>query len=110
MRYQSRKDPQCALRIRLRDLAAARVRYGYRRLHVLLRREGWLVNLKRVRRLYHLEGLSLRLKKPKKRVSALRVMLPPAQRPNEQWRYCIGRQVFWLSKCGSNARPDLSTP
>jgi putative transposase len=53
MRYQSRKDPQYALRIRLRDLAASRVRYGYRRLHVLLRREGWLVNLKRVRRLYH---------------------------------------------------------
>lgn len=85
MRYQSRKDPQHALRIRLRDLAAARVRYGYRRLHVLLRREGWLVNLKRVRRLYHLEGLSLRLKKPKKRVSALRVLLPPTQRPNEHW-------------------------
>jgi putative transposase len=85
MRYQSRKDPQHALRIRLRDLAAARVRYGYRRLHVLLRREGWLVNLKRVHRLYHLEGLSLRLKKPKKRVSALRVLLPPAQSPNQHW-------------------------
>jgi putative transposase len=66
-------------------LASSRVRYGYRRLHVLLRREGWLVNLKRVRRLYHLEGLSLRLKKPKKRVSALRVLLPPTQRPNEHW-------------------------
>lgn len=44
-----------------------------------------MVNLKRVRRLYHLEGLSLRLKKPKKRVSALRVGLPPAQKPNEHW-------------------------
>jgi putative transposase len=85
MKYKSRKDPQHALRIRLRDLAASRVRYGYRRLHVLLRREGWMINAKRVRRLYNLEGLSLRLKKPKKRVSALRVVPPPAQQPNERW-------------------------
>lgn len=85
MGYQSRKDPQHALRIRLRDLAASRVRYGYRRLHVLLRREGWMINLKRVRRLYNLEGLSLRLKKSKKRVSVLRVVPPPAQQPNERW-------------------------
>ena len=85
MKYKSRKDPQHALRIRLRDLAASRVRYGYRRLHVLLRREGWMINLKRVRRLYNLEGLSLRLKKPKKRVSTLRVIPPPATAPNERW-------------------------
>ena len=81
MGYRSRKGPQHALCIRLRDLAASRVRYGYRRLHVLLQREGWKINLKRVRRLYKLEGLSLRLKKSKKRVSALRVVLPPAQHP-----------------------------
>jgi putative transposase len=81
MSYKSRKDPQHALRIRLRDLAASRVCYGYRRLHVLLRREGWMINLKRVRRLYNLEGLSLRLKKTKKRVSALRIVPPPAQQP-----------------------------
>ena len=85
MKYKSRKDPQHALRIRLRDLAASRVRYRYRRLHVLLRREGWMINLKRVRRLYNLEGLSLRLKKPKKRVSALRLVPPPATAPNERW-------------------------
>ena len=40
-------------------MAATRVRYGYRRVHVLLRREGWHVNMKRVRRLYRLEGLQL---------------------------------------------------
>ena len=43
-RYRTRRDPQIELRLRPRDLAAARVRYGYRRLHVLLRREGWPVN------------------------------------------------------------------
>ena len=47
-RYRSKRDPQTALRVRLKDMAAARVRYGYRRLHVLLRREGWSVNHKRV--------------------------------------------------------------
>jgi len=49
-------DEQAALRMRLRDLAAARVSYGYRLLYVLVRREGWLVNHKRVYRLYQEEG------------------------------------------------------
>ena len=84
-RYRSRAQDQTALRMRLRELAAVRVRYGYRRLHVLLRREGWLVNAKRVYRLYRLEGLVVRSKMRKKRASALRPLLPPAQAPNEQW-------------------------
>jgi len=46
-RYRSVADPQAELRLRLKELAAVRVRYGYRRLHVLLRREGWPVNHKR---------------------------------------------------------------
>ncbi len=71
--------------MRLRDLAAARVRYRYRRLHVLLRREGWRVNHKRVYRLYRLEGLGLRLKQRRKRVSAVRVVPPQATKPNERW-------------------------
>jgi len=56
-RYISQKDPQDALRMRLKDLAMTRVRFGYRRLTVILRREGWLVNPKRVYRLYKQEGL-----------------------------------------------------
>jgi len=58
-RYQGQAQDQSALKIRLRDLAQSRVRYGYRRLHVLLAREGWRVNHKRVYRLYRLAGLSL---------------------------------------------------
>jgi putative transposase len=71
--------------MRIRDLAGVRVRYGYRRLHVLLRREGWHVNHKRVYRLYKLEGLSLRLKSKKKRVSAVRVPLPQPSSALESW-------------------------
>lgn len=85
LRYRSTARDQSALRMRLRDLAAARVRYGYRRLHVLLRREGWRVNHKRVYRLYRLEGLGLRLKPRRKRVSPGRVVLPTATQPNERW-------------------------
>ncbi len=53
---------QSALRLRIRDLAHARPRFGYLRIHVLLGREGWRVNKKRVRRLYRLEGLQVRLR------------------------------------------------
>jgi putative transposase len=84
-RYRSEARDQTPLRQRLRELAAVRVRYGYRRLHVLLRREGWPVNHKRVYRLYREEGLSIRTKHRKKRVSLPRIPLPPAAEPNERW-------------------------
>jgi putative transposase len=84
-RYRSVGSNQTALRLRLRDLAATRVRYGYRRLHVLLRREGWRVNHKRVYRLYREEGLGIRVKRRKKLASAPRVLPPPPTRPLERW-------------------------
>jgi putative transposase len=85
MRYRSQARDQSPLRQRIKELAAVRVRYGYRRIHVLLRREGWKVNAKRVYRLYREEGLSLRYKRSKKRVSVPRITPPPARRPNERW-------------------------
>lgn len=85
-RYRSVADEQAALRIRLRDLAAARVSYGYRRLHVLLRREGWQVNHKRVYRLYRQEGLLMRPKRPRRHVSCQRRMeRPTATRQDQCW-------------------------
>ena len=56
-RYKAKRDDQVVLRMRIREIAATRVRYGYQRIHVLLRREGWKVNHKRVYRLYREEGL-----------------------------------------------------
>jgi hypothetical protein len=64
LRYQSRRDPQTALRQRKRELAETRVRLGYRRLLVLLRREGWDVGKHRLYRVYSEEGLALRRKCP----------------------------------------------
>ena len=84
--YKSVKGPQDALRIRLRDLAAARVKYGYRRLHVLLRRDGWLVNRKRVLRLYQQEALGLRRKTTRHRASARpREGRPPVGGADQVW-------------------------
>ena len=68
--YAARRPPQAVLSRRVREIAATRVRYGYRRIHVLLRREGWQVNVKRIYRLYTEEGLQLRHKTPKRRVVA----------------------------------------
>jgi len=63
---------QAHLTERIREIAATWVRYGYRRIHVLLRREGWRVNAKRVYRLYREMGLQLRTKTSKRRVKANR--------------------------------------
>jgi putative transposase len=79
-------DEQAVLRMRIKDLAGARVSYGYRRLHVLLQREGWKVNHKRIYRLYKQEGLIMRPKRPRRHVSACRrIERPTAERPNESW-------------------------
>ena len=85
LRYRSTRDRQDALRQRLRELAAVRVRFGYRRLTVLLKREGWPVNAKRVYRLYLDEGLTVRTKPRKRLASRPRVPLPAPTRPNERW-------------------------
>ena len=64
--YRSRRTGQAQLIERIKEIAATRVRYGYRRIQVLLRREGWRVNTKRVCRLYREMGLQLRNKTPKR--------------------------------------------
>ena len=56
-RYRSHKDPRIELRMRMREIATVRVRYGYRKIRVLLRREGWLVGKTMVSRLCREEGL-----------------------------------------------------
>jgi len=86
LRYRSQPRPEEeSLRRRLRELAAVRPRFGYRRLHVLLRREGVIVNHKRIERLYREEGLAVRRRRRKRvaRDGRGRAGLPG--RPNQQW-------------------------
>ncbi len=84
--YRSLRPEQAALRKRIREIAETRTRYGYRRIHVLLRREGWQINAKRVYRLYRLEKLQMRHKPPRRRVKAkLREDRRPARAPNDCW-------------------------
>ena len=85
-RYKSTKNVQAALRMRLKELAATWSHCGYRRLHVLLKREGWNVNAKQIYRLYAEEGLSLRTKKPRRRFRCrTRVDHPDATHVNDCW-------------------------
>ena len=71
--------------MRIRDIANARPRFGYIRIHMLLRREGWPINRKRVHRLYKLEGLQVRTKRRKKIVSHARVRPTAPQAVNGNW-------------------------
>jgi len=77
---------QSALRLRIREIAHARPRFGYPRIHVMLRREGWPVNKKRVYRWYRLEGLQLRMRvRRRKHMCLHRGPVPQAQRTHERW-------------------------
>ena len=72
--------------MRIRDIAHQRPRFGYQRIHVMLRREGRLVNRKRVRRLYRLEGLQLLMRiRRRKHMCLHRGVVPQAQRTHERW-------------------------
>ncbi|SVV62064.1 IS3 family element, transposase orfB [Klebsiella pneumoniae] len=67
--WQSRRDDR-AITLRIREIAETRIRYGCPRIHIQLRREGWPVNHKKTHRIYCLEGLNLRKKRPRRHVSA----------------------------------------
>lgn len=85
IRYRSRRPDDHALREKLRDLAHQRRRFGYRRLHVLLRREGVTINKKKTQRLYREEGLTVRRRKGRKRAVGARAPAPVAALPNQRW-------------------------
>jgi len=84
--YESRQEPRTALRLRISEIAQVRVRYGYCKIRVLLKREGWKVGKKLVYRLYREEGLTLRRKPRRKRRAALhhRERFQPTA-PNQVW-------------------------
>ena len=85
IRYTTVREPQDALRARIREIASEKPRWGYRFIHNKLRREGWPVNRKRVQRLYREEGLAVRRKGKKRRSEAPRVVRTPLSGPNKRW-------------------------
>ena len=84
-RYRKAKRNEVRLRSRLLELAAERPRFGYRRLHRMLRREKWIVNHKRVYRLYREEGLAMQRRKGKRLRAGTRVPLVQPTRMNQMW-------------------------
>lgn len=95
MRYQSCKAPDTALRRRLHELATTRITFGSRRLHTLLRRDGLVINYKRVHRLYVEEGLQLKPRRRRRRkAAAVREVRTIVTRPHERWGAPSGR---WTS-------------
>ena len=110
--YKSRRTGQAGLERRIREICETRVRYGYRRVHVLLRREGWMVNMKKTRRIYNDLGLQLRNKHPKRRVKAkLREDRQEAIGPNDVWamdfvhdQLATGRKLRILTMVDTHSR------
>ena len=85
MRYRRRRPDDAAFRLRLRELAAVRRRFGYRRLQILLRREGMHMNHKKLRRLYAEERLQVRRRGGRKRALGTRAPLTIPQGVNQRW-------------------------
>ena len=85
VRYRSTRPDDADLRERLRVLAAERRRFGYRRLHILLRRDGVLVNRKKTQRLYTEEGLTVRKRRSRRRAVGARAAPPVMALPNQRW-------------------------
>jgi transposase InsO family protein len=84
-RYRSRRPDSAPLRARIEEIAAVKRRYGYRRVYLRLRREGWEVNRKRVYRLYRDAGLAVRRRKPKRIGPLERKPLPKPTAANVSW-------------------------
>ncbi len=98
-RYRSRRgERDAALRARLQELAAKRMRFGYRRLRAMLVREGVEVNHKRVYRLYREEGLAMRIRQRRRIRWQGTASKPVATRPNERW------SMDFVSDCVSRGR------
>ena len=117
MRYESIRDPQDALIMRMREITSVRTSWGSRRVHVLLQREGWHVNHKRIRRLYRLEGLNLRCKTPRRRKSIVtRSEAVKTTRRDESWSMDFtadllhdGRSIRVLTIVDQHTREAMAT-
>ena len=115
-RYKSRRPAEDEVRMKLRELAQKRTRFGYRRLAIFLRREGHVVNHKKVFRLYRAEGLTLPRKRPKKPMGMRQAPLSVPTKVNERWsmdfvsdRFAGGRRFRVFTLVDDFSRECLAT-
>jgi putative transposase len=101
LRYQPHRADDAPARARLRQLAAERRRFGWRRLHLLLRREGMAMNHKKLRRLYREERLAVRRRGGRKRALGMRAPMALPQAPNQRWSLDFASDAF---ACGRRFR------
>ena len=101
IRYRSCRPPETGLRVRLRELATERRRFGYRRLFVLLRREGEPSGINRIYRLYREEGLTVRKRRARRRAVGTRAPILVEARPNDRWSLDFVHDQF---ACGRRFR------
>ena len=94
VRYRRRRPDDAALRMRLKELASERRRFGYRRLNQMLKREGTVVNLKKVRRLYAEERLQVRIRKGRKKATGTRAPMTVPHEPDQRWSLDFVSDVF----------------
>jgi putative transposase len=114
--YKAHPRDDRAERARIREIAATRVRYGMWRIHTLLRREGWKINHKKTHRIYVEEGLNLRRKRPRRRVSAAhRIGRPEVSHIDECWSMDFvadelfnGRRIRALTVVDNLSRESLA--
>jgi transposase InsO family protein len=85
VRYRSRRASDAVLRARLRELANQRRRFGYRRLFILLRREGEPSGVNRIYRLYREEGLAVRRRRSRRKAVGIRAPIPVEAKANARW-------------------------
>ncbi len=100
MRYRSARDDDAALREKPRKLANWRRRFGYRRLHILPRREGVIINRKKTQRLYQEEGLAIRRRRSRRRAVGTKAPARVLALPNQRWS---------LDPSTSSGKPLLGT-
>jgi putative transposase len=103
MRYQTTRLDDAGLRQRMRTIAQERRRFGYRRLHVLLKREGYVINHKKLFRLYREEKLAVRRRGGRKRATGTRAPMMVPMAPNDQL-------VARLRVGSAHGRPPLPNP
>lgn len=106
-RHQSIREPRTALSLRMREIAQARIRYGYRKIRVLLKREGWTVGKKLVYRFYCEEGLALRYKPRRRRCAAATVRRERCKpiMPSQVWSLDFVADQLADGRWGDNQLP-----